>query len=213
MSQYGENECVICRVHIDTDVKDWVTLSRQGLETLISYSQLRKDTELCNHLTSNPNIVSVHLICRKDYTNKRRLEQEQKSDCTLSCPKKKLRSEVEPFNWKVHCALCGETARDDKHPDRQNVSKVQTVNVDNSLWKICLERNDYWALDVLGRLNSCSDTRAEDAIYHRKCFTNFANMNYMGAVLTDSNSVTSTTTSAGRPIDKQKVDAFEKLYE
>jgi hypothetical protein len=150
MFEFGEESCAICRVNLETDCKNWVTLKRQGLDTLLAYSQLRKDSELCDYLTSNPNVVNVHITCRKDYTNKRRFEQEQIGATRDVIPKKKLRSEVDPFDWKVHCVLCGKTGRDDKHPDRQNVSEVQTVNVDSSLRKICLERNDLWALDVLG---------------------------------------------------------------
>jgi hypothetical protein len=77
---------------------------------------------------------------------------------------------MQPFHWKSRYVLCGRTGSDNKHSKRRNVSEVQTVNVDSSLRKMCIELKEYLVLYVFGRLKSCSDAQAEDAIYHRKCF-------------------------------------------
>ena len=60
------------------------------------------------------------------------------------------------------------------------------------------ERND-WGKSVLGRLESCNDLVAEEAVYHATCITKFR--------LTRSSD-----NSKGKPMDKVLLESFENVY-
>ena len=79
MNEFEENSCVICRVEIDlnADRKLWSKVSESGLQSLLIYSELRRDNDLHNYLLTNPPSVKVHSECRKRYTSKRRFEQQE----------------------------------------------------------------------------------------------------------------------------------------
>ena len=61
------------------------------------------------------------------------------------------------------------------------------------------ERNGDWAKSVLGRLESCNDLVAEEAVYHATCITKFR--------LTRSSD-----NSKGKPMDKVLLESFENVY-
>jgi len=131
----SDKVCVICRLEISFDERHtWANVGPIGLQALVQYSSLRNDNELNLYLTQNPSSVKVHELCRKQYTCKRKYEQEQRLKAAMgkeSVPVKSLRSAVdEPFDWKEHCLLCGESAQfDSKHPNSNKISHVETLEI------------------------------------------------------------------------------------
>ena len=88
-------------------------------------------------------------------------------------PSKKLRSSFDnAFNWKQHCFICAKPA-DTRHTNKSNIIKVMTLPLRDNLVVCANERNGDWAKSVLGRLESCNDLVAEEALYHATCMTKF----------------------------------------
>jgi hypothetical protein len=94
-----DNVCAICRESLFTaSNKASVQLTTKGLETVLQYSVLHKDEDLTTYLESKPRTVFVHLECRKKFTNKRRLTQDDRhrasSSDVVGPPAKSLHSRM-----------------------------------------------------------------------------------------------------------------------
>ena len=186
--------------------KTWSEVRSAGLESLILYSKLRGDDELNSFLQENKSPVKVHDLCRKQYTCKRKYEQEQRakdSNEKLITPSKKLRSAVDvPFQWKEHCMLCGELAQfDSKHPQNNKISHVETLEIRSTVLNYCSKRSDNWGLEVESRINTCNDLVAVEAIYHRSCYAAFSAMR---------SKVPKFTTPGGK-VCEPKLETFKRL--
>ena len=206
---FGDGVCPICRLDMELeDTETWANVYQTGLESLIIFSRLREEKDLTTYLEGNPVGLKVHTECRKRYTSKRRFEQQMraKTACeTESKPAKRLRSTVSvTFDYKEHCLLCGESAEiDRKHPDRDKISRVETIEVRTTLLQHCEKRNDKWALDVKGRLNNCIDLVAVEAVYHRRCHAAFCALNPHPADCTHG--------VAGARVCEDKSETFETM--
>jgi len=126
--------------------------------------------------------------------NKLRLDKE----CTFDeVPRKRMRrSEGIPFMWKEMCFLCESYV--------QGVSDkrvVSTLELGVTLSLNCKQRGDDWAVKVLGRLQSCNDLVAEEAVYHVRCL----------ARLKKGLPVDIGKVLCGRPESTASKHAFEKL--
>jgi len=70
---------------------------------------------------------------------------------------------------------------------------------------LCKSRGcDKWTEEVRGRLETCINLRAEDAVYHRKCYTSF----YAGIKHCDD----LLTSGAGRRKDEVKLASFNVIW-
>jgi len=87
-----------------------------------------------------------------------------------------LRSATNSFQWKAVCFLCCVPAA----VSDRNVHAVATLELHTSLLKHSIERNDTWGIEVRGRLESCNDLVAEEALYHRTCYTRFTKKRDVG---------------------------------
>ena len=169
-----KEECVICE-YIDivkkSDDLQYVELRKQGFETLKSYSSKRNEFSLLDHLKSceeNGMTVKVHITCRY-FTDPERLYLAKDSSEPV-IKKKRLRSIVGGFNWKLNCFLCTKYAEVDKrHLDINNVMQARTLLLRNSILNQCDVRNDQWSADVERQLQDCVDFVAAEAIFHLKC--------------------------------------------
>lgn len=74
---------------------------------------------------------------------------------------------------------------------------MTTLEIKNNILDRCLTRSDEWGLKVQSRLQSCNDLVAEEAIYHKNCFTKFFKINRVS--------------TPGRPCDYKKKETFEVL--
>jgi hypothetical protein len=187
--------CVICCLELAD--KAFVTLTLKGLTTLKEYCSKRSDEKLAERLRLCGDLVKVHTDCRKKYTDHKRLSQTQGSQEDDICRKKVLRSSG-VFDFKQQCFFCAETAvYDCKHPERNPVCHVATLQIRNNVLDYCLLRNDQWGLQVRGRLQLCDDLVAPEAVYHKKCHQAFHRP--------------VTNASVGRPENTILNDAFNEL--
>ncbi|CAG2217992.1 unnamed protein product [Mytilus edulis] len=82
-----------------------------------------------------------------------------------------LRSKSQ-FNFQDHCFLCGREATKNKKKGSE-VFPVRTDDFQTRIIQVCNERDDEWASEIQGRLQSISDLHAADALYHQACSVNF----------------------------------------
>ena len=141
-------------------------------------SSQRQDPELTEYLMSDPPVVHVHESCRKEYLNvpSQQIKRPAATDGVPETGKVRfMRSSVETFDWKGSCFLCGKLAmKDTKHPASQSKGReAKTDKVMQTMLRLCEERQDNWAFEVQGRLLTCGDLHAADAVYHVKCYCNF----------------------------------------
>lgn len=166
---FAEHVCVICRTE---DQRAIVQLTTKGIATLTECCKIRGDIDLLQYVESNPAVINTHVDCRKNYTNKRRLDQRptDSADNFVTPLAKSLRSSTTSFDWKHHCFFCARpTLYDSRHPDRSDSSRASTLEIHQNTLKVAEERNDQWGLEVRGRLLTCNDLVAEEAVYHRRC--------------------------------------------
>ena len=123
---------------------------------------------MCLHAVPQKNVL-VHIKCRRDFTNAKRVTQSDISSSELLV--KKLCSDSLPFNWKEDCLLCGKSAPvDARHPERSQVNCVRTLPIRTTLLDNCAKRNDLWASEVQSRLEACIDLVAVEST---SCFSRF----------------------------------------
>ena len=115
-------------------------------------------------------------------------------------PSKKLRSSFDnAFNWKQHCFI-GAKPADTRHTNKSNIMKVLALPLRDNLVDCAQERNDDCGKSVLGRLESCDELAAEEAVYYATCMTKCR--------LTRSRD-----NSKGKPMDKVLLESFENVCE
>lgn len=190
-------KCLLCKkVFNGEDPR--ITVHKKGLVTLNRISSERGLSHVCDEIKeridSNLSIY-VHHDCRRRFVDNRR-----KSSETVKPPQKRLRSTEITFNWKCNCFLCSVNV-DIRRKDRQLYCQVMTLPLRDNLIERALERNDQWGRDVLGRLESCNDLVAEEAIYHVNCMSKFR--------LT----ISQTEKKKGRPLDLEMQSNFDKVCE
>lgn len=165
---------VLCAICKKTD-KPLVLVTDRGFDGLLKYSNERNDNETTHYLLEkkrNGVQVKVHETCRKWYNNKRRLS-------TPGIEKKECRSSKRSnnFDWKMDCFLCGEKC-ESKKKCRKNWRLAATIEIRETVATRCEERmkensEDQWALEVLVRVNDCSDFVAAEGRYHVHCYVRF----------------------------------------
>ena len=166
MASSSNEKCVLCNEEFTTTP---TVVQMKGFQTMLHISKERGYSDFAEHLqkmVDNGQTILVHFDCRRKFTDTR-----NKSHLKLSA--KKLRSSTDnSFNWKEHCFFCEKQA-DFKHYKRESVNKVMTLPLRESLIACAIERDDEWGNEVLGRLGTCNDLVAEEAVYHSVCMTKF----------------------------------------
>jgi len=198
---------VVCGVKFtDEGVSNpWRILRDKGLQSLIRFANIHGDNGLYDYLSSTTNQVAVHSSCHSQYTNKRHLQHSHPS--ADQEPSKKLRSTTPDFDWKQHCFLCGEQLHiDPRHPERSDGRQAQTLEIHQSVMTKCLERNDQWALEVRGRLETCNDLPAVEAVYHKGCHRDF----FQGRVRCQDTTTTDEVRSILNTKRTSMKDAFDR---
>ena len=82
-----------------------------------------------------------------------------------------------------------------------NTRRVSTFELGQKILAQCAQRSDDWALEIQGRMHSCNDLIAAEAVYHKVCHSRF--MNNLSCSVGDS--------SRGRPRMVSAMKAFEQM--
>jgi len=208
----GESECIICQEKFDSASDNRgkrVKATSKGIESVRHFSALRDDERLQNLLSDHPAEVYYHSQCHKRYTNERLFQQERRrSEVSPEKPvqTKLLRSSSAGFLWAEHCFLCAKPVKQESHHGSATVCSVGTMNMFHNIKAVCKNRNDDWALQVSGRIESCNDLFAVDAVYHKQCHSNFLTGRRCPVQHTDAPDI-----RPSRPVDDKKMEAFENL--
>ena len=110
-------------------------------------------------------------------------------------PRKKLRSSIDiSFSWKSCCFLCNKKAE----RKYSTVVQVRTIPLLSTLIAHCNKRDDEWGKQVQGRLLTCNDLVAADAIYHISCMTSFRLQ-------------TQSSNKRGRPANTAMMENFNRI--
>jgi len=121
-----------------------------------------------------------------------------------------LLSNISSTDWKHDCFLCSKTAESDvRHPERNLVSVVRTLEIRASILNCCAGRADDWTLQVQGRLNTCCDLVADEAMYHQNCFALFVTSHK--PFLEETGQTSLSADRKGRPTDDQMHQNFNAL--
>ena len=116
----------------------------------------------------------VHVNCRKEYINKWYIAEVAKKNQS-DADKRKTRRSQPAFDFKTKCFFC-EHVVTTREKQTKAASEVLSKygEIDKSVTESIKSRSfDEWALLVFGRLEGISDLRAEDAVYHHMCYSNF----------------------------------------
>jgi hypothetical protein len=195
VNDFAVNSCLICSMDSDEPI---TKVTPKGVKNLLQCAKVRSDSRLELYLLTNPSEVAVHNSCRKRFTDLHGKRNGDSGDCDVECGKK-LRSNPDiSFMWKTMCFLCS-----DKINDREQTRKVCTLELQETLFEHCKLRGyDSWSTEVKGRVNSCNDLVAEEAVYHVYCFSRFTRHKTLKA-----------DGVAGRPEDPLLSGLFDSLCE
>ena len=136
--------------------------------------------------------IQFHNVCRKNYTNKRRLSQAK--------PATQISSRT-----KYHCFICSEQCISKKRK-RGHWQIVGTVAMRENMLEKCKQRieadaTDQWAVDALARVEDCVDFVAAESRYHSNCLLRF-NQNKASEKIDEPKS--------GRKPSPELLDCFSK---
>ena len=179
-------------------------VTKRGINSLIDYSKLRGNKDLAERLPSEE-AVYVHEKSRRQYNNKRGIEQEQKAENKSSESQTECRRRLTPlFHFKSHCLFCSKKVGCDK----KQWHLAQTLDIREIILKECQQKiekieNDTWAIEVKKRILGCIDFVASEAHYHRDCQVRFS----VGKNLLPQNQ------NGGRNRNEQILYYFRKTYE
>ena len=138
----------------------------------------------------------VHQICRREFTDEKRLNISS-TDVAIK-NNSTLRSSV-GFDWKTNCSICSKQAIIDiRYKDRNDVQDVRSLQICANAFQKSNQRNDEFTRSIKGRLQTCIDLVAEEAVYHRTCFQKFL-------------SNEGECNPVGRPFSVNSNNAFNKL--
>ena len=152
----------ICPICQEPCTSNFSTIYQKGADSINEASKLRKD-----NIRVTPG-VHVHVTCRKNYT---KIPTTSHTDSEI----RKTRSSSGVFILKEYCFLCGfQITPREKITGKAFSVKCRNREVDKSIQKAIINRqNDDWATEVQGRLAIIMALRAEGAVYHTQCDSNF----------------------------------------
>ena len=123
---FANENCIICCQ--SATKKDQLQLLKQGLNTVLEYTKLVKNTDLHNKIKElhSRNIpIKIHRSCQKDVFNKKRkaaADKEEPTSSKIQCTAR--RSQSPTFEWKVSCLFCEQPCvEDNRHPERSRMNR------------------------------------------------------------------------------------------
>ena len=99
----------------------------------------------------------------------------------------------------MNCFICTKQAIIDiRHKNRNDVQEVRSLQIQENILRKCNQREDELSRSIQGRLQSCNDLVAEEAVYHRACYQKFL-------------SGEGESNPGGRPVNPDSSSACDKL--
>lgn len=161
--------CIICHQEI-TNFREVVKIQAKGSDGINEASRARGD-----NIRSKPGDC-VHISCRKTYTNqlviKGILADRSKTNNKNTENTPLLRSQG-VFSFSENCLFCTKPAKVNGKKRDIDVYPVRTSDFQTEVLLKCKQRDDEWAAEVRGRLESVNDLVAADAVYHNPCSVSF----------------------------------------
>ena len=198
-------KCIICSRQFTTE-KPKIQVGEKGIQSLLRFSKLRKNETIEKLLMtkSDASPILIHKDCRRDFTDiKRSLKTNAPVAVEEDTPTKRLRSSIEPCNWKTQCFLCGKNAFiDKKNPARKPIHQVTYIALHRNVLEQSRKRNDSWGDQVYTRLNCSNDLVAVEGRYHKMCLQRF---------MTNKQSPYAEGAEKGRPVDEGMQQWFQML--
>lgn len=164
-----EVSCIICHQQI-TDHTEAVRIKKKGSDGINEASILRGD-----NITSKAG-DSVHINCRKTYTNPILIKSSHADPSKTSSENKEKTPSLRShgvFSFSDHCLFCTRQAKVNGKKRDIDVYPVRTSDFQSEVLLKCEQRDDEWAAEVRGRLESVNDLVAADALYHNPCSVSF----------------------------------------
>ncbi|KAJ8897494.1 hypothetical protein PR048_002841 [Dryococelus australis] len=198
-----EEKCIFCGEGGMVDINS-VNMTK-GLQTLRNLSVQRRDG--IREKLEDVSNARAHAQCRKCYTRHGN-HFPVSLPGGINTPKPLLRSDLQPFDFKLCCLYCRETVDMEaykKHPDRY--PKIcpsgmchKNASIPSMCAKSCAKKGEI----VLNRISSECDLIAVDAQYHKDCDVRFSIVSFSIPGESSENVV-------ARPVDHPKLEAFNKL--
>ena len=118
----------------------------------------------------------LHKKCRCYYISEYYINTNNTSNYEQDNLSRRARSFSSSFDFRSNCFLCGRSISEREKRNGSNIVFVlcEYREVDIAISNAIKERNhDDWATEVIGRFGLINDLRAEDAIHHKTCNSNF----------------------------------------
>ena len=119
------------------------------IDVLISQASTLNLESLVTNLESKKSLglpVYIHLSCRTSLKNASRPKRKTETDGSETVKRTVRRSEVEQFDFLIHCFYCGlECVKDERHPKRSQefcVATFKDCNMLSSTLGLCSGRTD-----------------------------------------------------------------------
>lgn len=202
MEEPGEKKiiCVLCKVEIEED-NVVNTLGKTGVASIQNAAKQRNDT-----VTVEVG-QKVHVACRRDYIHKRSVTAAVRGTKAANPTHEPVRRSVDGgFNFRTQCVYCKSLVTYRSRKRGHDVHQVRTTKFSDELKKICQNRNDNWAHEVLARIEYAQDLFAWDTLYHHQCDSNFRRG--MTIPMDFSNEPPA---KVGRKLDEIRDAAFQKV--
>jgi len=182
------DNCFICGVKFNAEFTDIVSIKTQKGVDNINKSAKRRGLTWTAILNQK-----FHKKCRENHINEKYIlltkpplnsDHEKVQTRRQSIPTSSREfSSIQRFDYRTCCLFCTETIckrglasveiLSHKKKDVDSISFVKSEKLfDQKLRDELKKRDDKWAFEVRGRVESVSCLRAEEAIYHRKCMQN-----------------------------------------
>jgi hypothetical protein len=215
---FSVDQCIFCYGSYTAKLRKGQTLlnaTAQGLQTIKASCSSKGDLALLTFINENQfsNNLKFHQACRTAFNKPVKVSRNVAPvEKQLHTPiKKRLRSECPSFNWKHNCFLCGVDINISDMGDRQSLRphrRVLTSSPEDTIRQAIQQRllspdnnKSAWAREVKGRMESCNDLFAEEAVYHAGCYIRFVRLQSRGCG----------EISRGRPVNTAAQDAFDSL--
>lgn len=192
----------ICLLCCKSLTEGEVVVVGRGLPTLIHASQERKDEK--HKIMANANELTVHALCRKNYTRPSSIKAFTKPEVGEPAHKvPRLRPREVRFDYKKNCLFCGQVMEsvNVKLPKnrRRQIREVETNEIKDSILQICAVRKDELGEIIGTRVTPWTDLVSEEARYHLDCYSEFQKYKAFD--------------KSGRPVNKSLENLFCLLFD